>query len=99
MVAAGMSSLGAATNLLHVCGSGSGVVTGTNCGLAQMLASNAVVAIWSVGKNGGAGGGSSAHELENPNPNGGSADRVFVSRAHSTPLLRNSTASLRGYRL
>jgi hypothetical protein len=29
-------------------------------------------------------GGTSVHEAQNPNPNGGSADRVFVSRGPSS---------------
>ena len=46
------------------------------------LASNAAIVVWSVGSN-GATGGASAHEAQNPNPNGGSADRIFVSRGAS----------------
>lgn len=84
MTAAGLAPVGGANNLLHVCGSGSGVTPGVNCGAGQTLASNAVFVVWSAGSNGGAGGGSSVHEAENPSPNGGTADRIFVSRAHST---------------
>jgi prepilin-type N-terminal cleavage/methylation domain-containing protein len=75
---AGMSSIAGAA-LLYVCNSGTGVVAGTNCGTAVTLTSNAPVVIWSVGPN-AATGGSSVHEAQNPNPNGGSADRLFVSR-------------------
>jgi hypothetical protein len=75
---AGMSSIAGAL-LLYVCNSGTGVVAGTNCGTAVTLTSNAPVVIWSVGPN-AATGGSSVHEAQNPNPNGGSADRLFVSR-------------------
>ncbi|HEX6006409.1 MAG TPA: prepilin-type N-terminal cleavage/methylation domain-containing protein [Burkholderiales bacterium] len=82
MSAAGLASL-AASQLLYVCGSGIGVNAGTNCGTAVTLSSNAVAIIYSVGAN-AATGGTSAHELENPNPNGGSADRIFVSRDWST---------------
>ena len=71
-----------ATPLLQVCQSGNGP-NGANCGGAVPLASNAAVVLWSVGPN-AATGGTSAHEAENPNPNGGSADRIFVSRTHST---------------
>ena len=71
----------AATPLFHVCQSGNGVTT-DDCGTAVTLASNAVAVIWSVGAN-GATGGTSVHEAQNPNPNGGSADRVFVSRGVS----------------
>jgi prepilin-type N-terminal cleavage/methylation domain-containing protein len=83
MGSAGVASLGAANNLLYICGSGNAVTAGTNCGLAQTLASNAVVVIWSVGPNAATTGGASVHEAENPNPNGGSADRIFVSRVWS----------------
>lgn len=72
-----ISSLGV-TPLLHVCQSGSGV-TATDCGSAVTLAANAVFIVWSVGPNAASGGGS-VHEAQNPNPNGGSADSVFVSR-------------------
>jgi type II secretory pathway pseudopilin PulG len=79
----GMKNAGMAnitnTALLYVCNSGTGVVAGLNCGAALTLTSNAPVVIWSVGPN-AATGGSSVHEAQNPNPNGGSADRLFVSR-------------------
>ena len=77
-----MTSLGS-TPLLYVCESGIGVNVGSDCGVAVTLASNAVVVVWSVGANGPT-GGTSVHEAQNPNPNGGSADRIFVSRGHST---------------
>lgn len=76
-----LASLGA-TPFLHVCQSGQGV-SSTDCGTAVTLAHNAVAVVWSVGPNGGT-GGASVHEAQNPNPNGGSADRVFVSRGFST---------------
>lgn len=75
-----LSSLGA-TPLLHICQSGNGVAE-TSCGPAVTLASNAAVVVWSVGPN-AATGGASVHEAQNPNPNGGSADRIFVSRGPS----------------
>ena len=79
-----MASLAAATNLLYVCNSGTGVVAGTNCGTAVALASNAAVVIWSVGPNAATTGGTSVDELQNPNPTAGaSADRIFVSRTKS----------------
>ena len=71
----------AAAPLLHVCQSGNGV-TPNDCGSAVTLASNAAIVVWSAGAN-AATGGKSAHEAQNPNPNGGSADRVFVSRGVS----------------
>jgi hypothetical protein len=75
-----MASL-AATPLLYICQSGNGAAA-SDCGTAVTLVSNAAVVLWSVGPN-GATGGTSAHEAQNPNPNGGSADRVFVSRTLS----------------
>lgn len=72
----------AAANLLYVCNSGNGVNPGNNCGTAVTLTSNAPAVIWSVGANAPT-GGTSVHEAENPNPNGGSADRIFVSRSLS----------------
>ena len=75
-----IAALGA-TPLLYVCQSGSGV-TAKDCGTAVALASNAAVVVWSVGAN-AANGGKSVHEAQNPNPNGGSVDNVFVSRSHS----------------
>ena len=76
-----LASLGA-TPLLYICQSGNGT-TVNDCGTAVTLASNAAAVIWSVGANGKS-GGISVHEAQNPNPNGGSADRVFVSRGPST---------------
>ena len=72
----------ASASLLQVCQSGAGVNPGSDCGTAVTLASNAAVVVWSPGSNAATGGGS-VHEAENPNPNGGSADRVFVSRQYS----------------
>lgn len=82
MSAAGLANL-AGAQFLYVCASGVGVNPGANCGSAVALTSNAVAVIYSVGAN-AATGGTSAHEAENPNPNGGSADRIFVSRDWST---------------
>lgn len=67
--------------LFHVCQSGNGV-TSADCGSAVTLASNAVAVVWSVGANGPT-GGTSVHEAQNPNPNGGSTDNVFVTRTVS----------------
>lgn len=75
-----IASFGAA-RLFSVCQSGSGA-SASDCGTAVTLASNAVAVVWSVGPS-GAKGGSSVHEAQNPNPNGGSADSVFVSRGLS----------------
>lgn len=66
-------------SLFHVCNSASGVVAGTSCGAAVTLVSTTPVMVWSSGEN-AATGGASADEAQNPNPNGGSADRIFVSR-------------------
>ena len=70
------------TDLLYVCGSAAGVVAGSNCGTAPVLTARAPVVIWSVGGNARS-GGVNADEAQNPNPNGGSADRIFVSRTRS----------------
>jgi hypothetical protein len=69
--------------LLWVCGSADGVFEGSTCGTAPVLTSKTPAVIWSVGRNARA-GGKSADEAENPNPNGGSEDPVFVSRPRST---------------
>jgi prepilin-type N-terminal cleavage/methylation domain-containing protein len=70
-------------DLFYVCSSSSGVNAGVNCGASVTLTSSAVVVVWSVGPNAATGGGS-ADEAENPNPNGGTADNVFVSKTRST---------------
>ena len=75
-----LASLGAASHFF-ICQSGGGT-TAADCGTAVTLASNAVVVVWSVGPNART-GGTSEHEAQNPNPRGGSADRVFVSRTLS----------------
>ena len=82
MRAAGMSNISGQA-LLHVCNSGTGVVAGTNCGTAVSLTTNALVVIWSVGPNAATTGGLSTDEAENPNPVGGSNDRIFVSKTRS----------------
>ena len=82
MKAATITSI-AAANLLYVCASGTGVVAGTSCGTAVKLTDNTPVVIWSVGAN-GATGGTSTDEVQNPNPNGGSADKIFVWHTPST---------------
>ena len=84
MRSAGIANLSASTlSLFHVCNSASGVIAGVSCGSSVTLASTTPVVVWSVGAN-AALGGSSADETENPNPNGGSADRVFVSRPRNS---------------
>ena len=83
MRTAGVSSLAdPALSLFHVCASGSGVNPATSCGSAVTLVSSTPAVIWSVGAN-AASGGTSRDEAQNPNPNGGSADRIFVSRTRS----------------
>lgn len=77
----GVASLDA-EDLLFVCASGDGVNAGVDCGTATTLTSRAAAIIWSVGGN-AATGGTSIHEAQNPSPNGGSADRIFVSRSPS----------------
>ena len=70
------------TDYLHVCRSATGIVGGLNCGpAANVITTKAVAVIWSVGANAPTGG--AGDEAENPNPNGGSADRIFVSRPRS----------------
>jgi type II secretory pathway pseudopilin PulG len=72
-----------ALSLFHVCDRAYGVSPGASCGSAGTLVSSAPVVIWSSGPN-AATGGAGSDEAQNPNPNGGSADRVFVSRTRST---------------
>ena len=80
MRAAGIAALGdSALSLFHVCASGKGVAPGKSCGSAPTLVSTTPVIIWSAGGN-AANGGTSVDESQNPNPNGGSADRIFVMR-------------------
>jgi hypothetical protein len=71
-----------ALSLFHVCDSGIGVSAGATCGKATTLVSTTPAVIWSSGPN-AAIGGASIHEAQNPNVNGGSADRLFVSRVRS----------------
>lgn len=83
----GMRSVGIesmdAEYLLWVCRSADGVFEGSTCGTAPVLTSKTPAVIWSVGPNART-GGRSPDEAENPNPNGGSEDPVFVSRPRST---------------
>lgn len=71
-----------ALSLFHVCNSGIGNTAGAGCGKALTLVSSAPAVIWSSGPNSATGGGS-LHEAQNPNANGGTADRIFVSKARS----------------
>jgi len=80
---AGMPAI-LSTGLLRICATGLGVNAGIDCGGAATLASNAVAVVWSTGPNAMT-GGTSIDEAQNPNPNGGSADRIFVSRARADP--------------
>ena len=83
MRAAGIGNMSdPALSLLQVCASGRGVSPGAHCGTAPTLVSTAPVVIWSVGPNATT-GGTSIDEAQNPNPNGGSADRIFVARTRS----------------
>jgi type II secretory pathway pseudopilin PulG len=84
MRAAGISNLSdPALSLFYVCGGGKGVSPGRNCGSTPTLASTVPAVIWSPGAN-AVTGGTSLDEAQNPNPKGGSADRIFVSRVRST---------------
>jgi hypothetical protein len=84
MRTAGIARLSdSALSLFHVCDSGVGVNAGSTCGKATTLVSTTPAVIWSSGANAST-GGSSMHEAQNPNANGGSADRLFVSRVRST---------------
>jgi prepilin-type N-terminal cleavage/methylation domain-containing protein len=76
MRSAGMSNIMSA-NLFYVCDSGTGVTSGTDCGTAVTLTSNAPVVVWSLGPN-AATGGSNPHESENVDSN-----RTFVMRIKS----------------
>jgi prepilin-type N-terminal cleavage/methylation domain-containing protein len=81
-----LAGIAAATSLLHVCASGTGVTAGVSCNAAITLTSTAAVVIWSPGANALTGGGAGVDEMQNPNPNTtnpGSADRLFVSHARS----------------
>lgn len=77
----------AAASLLLVCGSGAGPPTTgppPGCGgTVVKLTDKAPVVVWSTGANAATTGGASVDEAQNPNPNGGSADRFFVYRATS----------------
>lgn len=83
MRAAGIAALGASSlSLFHVCASGRGVVAGKTCGSAPTIVSTTPVVIWSSGRNAST-GGTSPDEAQNPNVNGGSADRIFVMTVRS----------------
>ena len=75
----------AAATLLVVCSNGTGAVaaTPTCSSAATTLTMNAPAVIWSTGANAATGGGST-DEAQNPNPGGGSLDRIFVSRTLTT---------------
>lgn len=80
MRTATIASLGdPALSLLHVCNTGVSVVENTSCAAGATLVSTAPAVVWSLGPN-AASGGTSRDEAQNPNVNGGSADRIFVSR-------------------
>ena len=85
---AGMSNISSAPTLLYVCNNGTNVSATISpyCNLPQTLTlgSSVPVLIWSVGPNAATTGGASADEAQNPNPVGGSADRIFVSKTKSS---------------
>ena len=84
MRTAGIANLAdPALALFHVCDGAKGASSGSGCGNAATLVSTAPVVIWSAGPNASVGGVSN-DEAQNPNANGGSADRIFVSRVRST---------------
>jgi prepilin-type N-terminal cleavage/methylation domain-containing protein len=87
---AGMSNLASSSApLLFVCSSASAIIPGPlppgpSCGAGAELSSKAPAVIYSVGKNAAEPtGGSGPDEAQNPNPNGGSANRFFVSHIKS----------------
>jgi type II secretory pathway pseudopilin PulG len=70
-----------ALSLFQVCAAASG--TGAaSCAGAGTLVSTTPAVLWSSGANATM-GGTSADEGQNPNDNGGSADRIFVARVRS----------------
>jgi prepilin-type N-terminal cleavage/methylation domain-containing protein len=69
--------------LLYVCASAAGTNT-SNCGSAVALTTKTPAVIYSTGKN-SATGGTGADEIENPNPNSGDTDAVFVFHDVSAP--------------
>ena len=84
MRATGMAGL---ASDLRVCAAGAGITgagNAANCGAGDVLSQNAVVVIYSVGAN-AASGGTSADEVQNPNPNSTNSDRAFVSRVRGAP--------------
>lgn len=83
MRTAGIAALGGSSlSLFHVCASGKGVVVGKSCGSAPTIVSTTPVVVWSSGANAPT-GGTSVDEAQNPNTNGGSADRIFVMTVRS----------------
>jgi len=83
---AGMANVSGAAGLIHVCNSSIGVNGSIDCGTAVTLSSNAIAVIWSVGSNQHPSAGinpPNPDEAQNPNANGGSFDRIFVSRTQS----------------
>jgi hypothetical protein len=71
-----------ALSLFHVCDTATGVAGAASCGTALTIVSTTPVVVWSAGGN-ALEGGASADEAQNPNPNGGSADRIFVSKVRN----------------
>lgn len=84
MKLAGMNALSLA-ELLFICSSGIGITSSPpSCAANATLSKNAPAVIYSVGKNAAEPiGGTGTDEAQNPNPNGGSANRFFVSHTKS----------------
>ena len=75
---------------LFVCNSSTGI-TATTCGApgnTNTLTANAVVVIYSLGNNAGA-GGTGLDETANPNPNSANNDQVFISHTPTYPGATN----------
>lgn len=72
------TGIGALAPDLRVCASATGI-TATDCGpAANALTNNAVIVVYSLGRNAGS-GGTGTDETANPNPNSANNDPVFVS--------------------
>jgi type II secretory pathway pseudopilin PulG len=72
------TGIGALAPDLRVCASATGI-TATDCGpAANALTNNAVIVVYSLGRNAGT-GGIGLDEAANPNPNSANNDQVFVS--------------------
>lgn len=81
--AAGLTNLGdTSRQYLWVCSGLPNTETGSSCDPAVKLTDNAPAVVYSVGKNATEpASGTTGDEAANPNPNGGTVDKTFVSRA------------------